>query len=184
MEKIDLGNKMAKYRKARNLNIRQLSEITELTPSMLSQIERGIANPSINTLRLIAKALDVPMFSFFIEDSNTKDLYVRANQRKRMIFPENNKLSYELLTPDLTGSIEFALMKLMPQSVSTEKLTEHNGEEVAYVMEGKLDLYLNDDVITLNNGDSVKIPANMKHKWANPYDVDSTIIFAVTPPSF
>ena len=41
--------------------------MADITPSMLSQIERGSANPSIQTLKVLAKALDVPTFSFYLK---------------------------------------------------------------------------------------------------------------------
>lgn len=56
--------------------------MADITPSMLSQIERGSANPSIQTLKVLAKALDVPTFSFLLEDTNTDDLIVRSHKRK------------------------------------------------------------------------------------------------------
>ena len=40
--------------------------MADITPSMLSQIERA-ANPSIQTLKVLAKALDVPTFSFYLK---------------------------------------------------------------------------------------------------------------------
>ena len=49
---------------------------------MLSQIEKGITNPSLQTLKLISVALNIPLFNFFLEDTNTEELVVRANQRK------------------------------------------------------------------------------------------------------
>lgn len=57
--------------------------MADITPSMLSQIERGSANPSIQTLKVLAKALDVPTFSFLLEDTNTDDLIVRSHKRKK-----------------------------------------------------------------------------------------------------
>lgn len=61
-------SKIKEYRIAKNLTIKELAEKANITSSMLSQIERGLANPSINTLKLIAQALDTPLFKFFIED--------------------------------------------------------------------------------------------------------------------
>ncbi|MEI2393383.1 helix-turn-helix transcriptional regulator, partial [Priestia megaterium] len=58
---------------------------------MLSQIERGLANPSIQTLKVLAKNLDIPTFMFFLEETNTSDLVVREDQRKKMIV---DNLSY------------------------------------------------------------------------------------------
>jgi len=133
--------------------------ITGVTSSLLSQIERGLANPSLNTLNTIAKVLEVPLFSFFTTSVTTKELVVKADKRKKMILPERENILYELLSPDLSGSIELALMQLTPSSDSSEELLEHDGEEVAFVLEGKVNLLL-------DNSDDVKV------------------IFAITPPSF
>lgn len=184
MEDINVGQKILEYRKVKNLNIRELSELTNVTPSMLSQIERGLANPSINTLKVIAKALEVPIYTFFITSTNTKDLVVRANERKKMTFPDSKDFTYELLSPDLSGSIEFMLMTLTHGSHSSEEPMSHEGEEVAFVLKGKIELYMDSEVIVLNKGDSVRLTPLMKHRWNNPFDEEANVIFAVTPPSF
>jgi transcriptional regulator with XRE-family HTH domain len=181
MENIDIGQKVEKYRKKQGLSLRKLAEMADITPSMLSQIERGLANPSIQTLKLLAKALDVPTFSFLLEETNTADLVVRSNERKKMTI---DHLSYELLSPDFTGNLAAAIMKVPPHSKSSEKLLEHKGEEVAFILEGKIMLYLNEEQIILETGDSVKIPAYMKHKWENEFEEQAVVLFSVTPPAF
>lgn len=184
MDDINIGEKISEYRKSKKLNIKDLARLTGVTPSLLSQIERGLANPSLNTLNAIAKVLEVPLFSFFTTSANTKELVVKADKRKKMILPERENILYELLSPDLSGSIEMALMELIPSSDSSEDLLEHEGEEVAFVMEGKVNLMLESSIITMDTGDSIRIPRGMKHKWINDYDKDVKVIFAVTPPSF
>ncbi|WP_411682238.1 helix-turn-helix domain-containing protein [Clostridium thailandense] len=184
MDEINIGGKILQYRKMKNLSIRDLAKLTDVTPSLLSQIERGLANPSLNTLKTIAKALEVPLFTFFVTPVNTKELVIRSDKRKKMMLPDSESVVYELLSPDLSGSIEFALMRLVPLSHSSKELMEHEGEEAAFVLEGKIKLYLGDDIIILNMGDSVRIPRGTKHKWENPYDTNTSIVFAVTPPSF
>ncbi|MCM2534438.1 helix-turn-helix domain-containing protein [Neobacillus pocheonensis] len=181
MENIDIGKKVEKYRKAKELSNRELAKLAEITPSMLSQIERGLANPSIQTLKILAKALDVPTFSFFLEEKNTADLVVRTNQRKKMVIDD---LSYELLSPDFTGNLASAIMNVPPNTSSSEKLLEHKGEEVAFILEGKIRLYLNEEEHILEAGDSVKIPAYMKHKWENDFNQNAVVLFSVTPPAF
>ncbi|MFD0828184.1 cupin domain-containing protein [Neobacillus sp. M.A.Huq-85] len=181
MENIDIGKKVEQYRKAKELSIRELAKLAEITPSMLSQIERGLANPSIQTLKVLAKALDVPTFSFFLEEKNTADLVVRKNQRRKMVI---DNLSYELLSPDFTGNLASAIMKIPPNTSSSEKLLEHKGEEVAFILEGKIKVYLNEEEHILEAGDSVKIPAYMKHKWENDFNQNVSVLFSVTPPAF
>ncbi|GKU82976.1 helix-turn-helix domain-containing protein [Niallia sp. NCCP-28] len=181
MENIDIGKKVEKYRKSKGWSNRELAKLAEITPSMLSQIERGLANPSIQTLKILAKALDVPTFSFLLEETNTKDLIVRSNERKKMVV-EN--LSYELVSPDFTGTLAAAIMNVPPDSASSEKLLEHKGEEVAFVLEGKIKVLLDNEEYMLETGDSVKIPAYMKHKWENNSSENAVILFSVTPPAF
>ena len=184
MDNLELGKTIAKFRKNKNYTIKQLSEITNVTSSMLSQIERGLSSPSLNTLRVVADALEVPLFSLFTEFVQTKDLITRANSRKKVIFPSSNNWEYSLLSPDLSGSIEMVLMKLPPESQSAEKPMRHIGEEVAYVLAGEVVLFIGDDVETLYHGDSVKIPPGIEHKWENRSDQEATVIFAITPPTF
>ena len=83
MENIDIGKKIEKQRKEKGLTSKELAKMAEITPSMLSQIERGSANPSIQTLKVLAKALDVPTFSFLLEENNTDDLIVRSHKEKK-----------------------------------------------------------------------------------------------------
>lgn len=184
MENLELGKAIAKFRINKNYNIKQLAEKTNVTSSMLSQIERGISNPSLNTLRVIADALEVPLLSFFTQSEKSKDLITRADARKKIVFPPPQNLEYMLLSPDLSGLIEMVLMKIPPVSQSAENPITHIGEEVAYVLEGSIVLHIGDDIETLNTGDSVKIPPGVQHKWENNTDKEVTIIFAVTPPTF
>lgn len=184
MDNINIGKKISEYRKTKNITATQLAKMAGVTPSLLSQIEKGTANPSINTLKVISKSLDIPLFTFFVTHVNTDELIVRSNKRKKMIFPQNNNLSYELLSPNLNGAIELALITLTTNSQSSNETMSHEGEEVAYVLNGKVNIHLNDEVITLNEGDSIKILPHMKHKWENPYDKDTNVIFAITPPTF
>lgn len=181
MENIDIGKKVEQYRKNKDLSIRELAKLANITPSMLSQIERGLANPSIQTLKSLAQALEVPIFSFFLEETNMADLVVRSSNRKKMVI-EN--LSYELLSPDFTGSLAVAIMHVPPNAYSSEKLMGHKGEEIAFILEGKIKVHLGMEEFILEAGDSLKIPAHMEHKWENHFSQNAVVLFAVTPPIF
>ncbi len=184
MNDIDVGRKIREYRKAKNLNIKELAEMTGLTSSLLSQIERNLANPSINTLKVISKALNEPLYGFFMETNDTEDLIVTPNNRKKLIFTENQDFIYELLTPNTKSSIEFINMVLSPNTKSSEEPMGHAGDEVAYVLEGVVHLYYNDKIFILEQGDSLRIAPHSKHRWENKSDSDAKVIFAITPPSF
>jgi transcriptional regulator with XRE-family HTH domain len=54
-----LGGFIRSQRKLANLSLRQLAELTSLSNPYLSQIERGLHQPSVRVLRLLADALNV-----------------------------------------------------------------------------------------------------------------------------
>lgn len=185
MENLELGNKIRYFRKEKGLSIKALADQVNITPSMLSQIERDQANPSINTLKLLSNALDVPLFQFFTSTSNQEDVVVRKNARKKILTSNQNvSYEYELLTPNTNGSIEFVLQRFKANSNSGEAVQCHDGEEVAYVLRGQLHLNLDQMELILNQGDSVRIPSMSPHLWTNHTQEDAVLIFAITPPCF
>lgn len=68
---MELGDKLKTIRKSKGLSLRQLSEKVkeQVSVSFLSDIENGRANPSIESLKIIASALNAPV-SYFLDDSN------------------------------------------------------------------------------------------------------------------
>ncbi len=183
MEEINIGAKVQEYRNKKQYSLRELAARAEMTPSMLSQIENNTANPSINTLKSIAAALEVPMFKFFQSDVVSEDLIVHKGDNIHL-GSEKDGVIYKLLTPDLNGTIEFCLMEIPPKSQTAKEEKPHIGEEVAYIMAGNVKVHLNKKVFQLFQGDSVRIPAGVKHLWSNEEDVYAKVIFAITPPSF
>lgn len=152
---------------------------------MISQIEHNQVNPSINSLKLISKALRIPLYYFFQDDVASQDLIVRNDERKTIGLPDQQDITYELLTPDVRGAIEFCLMSIPAGSDSGKTAQSHNGEEVAYVVEGSVQIILGtDDRHELSKGDSIRIPTMMPHRWENKFKNMAKVIFAITPPSF
>ncbi|MEF9992590.1 MAG: helix-turn-helix domain-containing protein [Romboutsia sp.] len=184
MNEVNISKNIMEHRKSKNLTIKELANLTGVTSSLLSQIEKGSANPSINTLKQISKALDIPLFNFFINKNINENLVVRKDSRKKIMFSEDDSFAYELLTPNSQGTIEFMLMKIPARGSSSKELFSHKGEEVAYVIKGSVSLYVMNTIIELNCGDSIKILPHSNHKWENNSDSDCEVIFAVTPPSF
>ena len=74
MDDLDIGSVLQASRGEKKISLRQLAERTGLTASMLSQIERNLVNPSINTLKVIAAALEIPMYKFFMGGGADKNL--------------------------------------------------------------------------------------------------------------
>ena len=184
MDQLELGTKIREFRTQKGLSIKALAEQACITPSMLSQIERDLVNPSINTLKLISKVLGVPIFRFFKEDMAARDMIVRRDMRKTIGRPEHKDVMYDLLTPDTSGNIEFCLMRIPPDSDSADVSQTHSGEEVAYVDEGDVEITVAGECYELHAGDSIRIPQFTEHSWKNRTSQMVKVIFAISPPSF
>ena len=181
-ENATLGNKIRKLRISKGINLTAFAKKIGKTPSYLSQVERGMASPSITTLREISKALNVPIFYFLIDDKEQSAI-VRKNERRVLQFPKSH-LTYELLTPDVSHRIELIRTKIEPGASTCNKPLSHEGEECTLVVEGKMEIQVGDKSYILEEGDTIYYIAAVPHKITNIGSKDLIIISVISPASF
>lgn len=179
---MELGERIRLRRKELDLSLRELAERVGLTASFLSQIERDRTSPSLESLRKISDALEVPIFHFLLE-SNDKHPVVRRTQRLELKLPDSN-LTYKLLTPDLNRKMEAFLAEREPgEEKITIPLRQHT-EELIYVLQGQLEIELGEEVYVLGPGDSVYFDGPMLRRLAATGDETLRFISVLTPPIF
>lgn len=177
-----LGTKIREKRKELGLNLQTLAEKTDLTVGFLSQIERNIAEPSITSLRKIAKALNVVVFYFLMGSDDVKPV-VKKSERQALVFP-NSKITYELLTPDLNRQMEMFIGELEPGAKTCDEPLAHQGEEVILVLEGTLWIVVGDDEYVLEEGDTIYYFATVPHQIINIGKTKLKFLSTITPPLF
>jgi len=171
-------------RKSLGMSIVELSNKSGLSTGMISQIERELACPSVDSLWRIAQSLNVSIGYFFNEQSNiNKNPVVRKNERKALKMSPSNHL-YELLCPDLNKRIEFLHITLEPGNANVEKLFSHEGEECGVVIKGTLLIKYGEQEYILNEGDSIYLDSTLPHRYINIGNETSISVWAMTPPSF
>lgn len=178
-----LGQTVLNYRKKKGMTIREFAEYAGISTSLISQIERGQANPSLSVLELIAQALNVPLFTLFINDIDIDSLISRKKDRKKVYRENNDHIVYDVLTPDfMKARIELLIMDLNAHSSTTESHFSHEDkEEIAVVMKGQAYVELEGTEYLLEEGDVVRIPPNVKHRFSNKRDEPNHILFVLTP---
>jgi transcriptional regulator with XRE-family HTH domain len=181
-----VGREIRQLRKARDTTITELSAATGLSPGYLSQVERGKSNPSVKALHSISRALGVTISWFFPpaneDDDGLHDIVVRAENRRTLHFASN--ISDELLSPNLGGQIELLRCIFGPRSESGPDPYSHRGEEAGIVISGTLHLWVGDKHIVLEEGDSFAFKSEQPHRYANPTDTETVVIWSITPPSY
>ncbi len=205
-ELTDLGNHIRKERLKRQLTLEKLSKMTGLSKSFLSQVERGLAEPSITSLKKISKEFGFSVVNLFLNDStlnsnweyrNSGQVYqnkgtvyvesvevVRADKRKRLALP-GSQVMYDLLTPDMNRQLEVMFMRVKKGDDSGEEpMLDPPGEKIGIVLNGTLEMRVGPEVYQLQEGDSIYYPTNIPHSWRALEGDPIEVIWILTPPSF
>lgn len=188
---LELGRCIRKIRLERGMTLQAVAATARVSQSLISQVERGLASPSISTLRRIAGALDVPIAALFLGGDASDDetdragrrLVVRKSERKGLHVPRS-KVVYELLTPDLNRKIEFLWIEYEPGSITHPEPMSHPGEENAVCLEGSVVVTIDREEFVLTEGDSISFDSGRPHQVENRSTRRAVLISAITPPAF
>ena len=179
-----LGRSLRGLRKVRGITLKKLALETGRSVGFLSQIERGLSEPSITDLRHIAQAFDVPISWFFLledEDTPAQKFIVRAGARRALGTSEEGIVE-ELLSPDLGGAFEMFRTVIEPGAASTEQL-KRDTEEAGYIASGEIDFWIDEAHFQLQAGDSFRFD-HKSHRWHNQSHAQCVIIWVVSPPTY
>ncbi|MGB3375207.1 MAG: cupin domain-containing protein [Microbacterium sp.] len=183
-----IGSRVREMRKAKSLTLADLARATSLSTAIVSQIERGLANPSFSTLVQLAHGLNVPVGKLFPDEEESQSPVVRRDARRDLKgrAPESSSddTVFELLTPNLSGSLEAIWVVTPPGSTTEATPFKHGGEEFVIVISGKKDVYLNGERYVLEAGDSITYNSSIPHWFANSSDEPCASISVITPPTW
>jgi transcriptional regulator with XRE-family HTH domain len=175
-----LSTRLREKRIEIGMTIKELSEKTGLTSGFISQIEHGIAEPSITSLRNIANVLGVASFYFLLDDINVSPV-VKKNERRVLKFAKSN-LTYELLSPNLNRQMEMFMAKLQPGESTCNEIESHSGEEAIHILQGNMWIQVGSNEYALEKGDSIHFDSSKPHKIMNVGQAELEYISVVTPP--
>jgi transcriptional regulator with XRE-family HTH domain len=180
----ELGKHIRAAREARNLTLPQLAELTGLSRSYLSNVERNVNSPTISTLRTILDALGVSLAELFRVVEGKQMGVVRPADRVEIVRTGNDAIRYELLNPNAGGRLEMIIMKVEPGAASGPVAHSHAGEEVGFVISGKLRYWVDGEHHDLEAGDALNFESTRPHRYENPGTETSISLWVLTPPSF
>jgi transcriptional regulator with XRE-family HTH domain len=182
-----LGVRLRHGRMIMGLRLRDLAEKANCSESMISKIENGRAVPSLNILYRIAEALELTVGQLFEKPTEPSGLLSRAGERPIVKIDPLRRgpgLTLERLIPyDKSRLLQGSIHNIEPGGGSDGLIT-HEGEEVAYVIEGKVEFLIGEAKYLLNAGDSICYRSEQPHGYNNGGDAAARMIIVNTPPSF
>ena len=166
-----IGQRVRRVREEKGLTVQDVSQRTGLDFEYLTQIETGEASPPLGALIRIAKALDMKL-GRFISSGEVKPFTIVRKDERRIISRHTSAqgdqygYTYESLAPDKKDrDMEPFMVTLVPSEAKTE-LSSHAGQEFIYVLEGAMEVTLEDVTDVLYPGDSIYYLSTTPHHIA------------------
>lgn len=174
---------LLKERRAGRFTIEALATRAGVSAGLISQIERGIGNPSFGTLVRLAYALDIPLAALFEgPELAEQQMVLRKADRRRLVVPGDGS-HHELLVPAGANRLGMLQTTFPPGFSNLDSPSTHPGEEVVLVTSGVLNAVIGGQSFVLEEGDSIVYEASLPHAWTNPSADSTTVILVSTPPA-
>ena len=177
-----VGQVLKEKRQALNLSTRDLSAMSGVSASTVSQIETGKTSPNLLTLQSLCDSLDIPVFSLFIEEKSSVK-HVRADEHRTFIRnTSNGKALLESMI--IQGNHEMHVVTItVPSHTDSGNYAYHDGEEFVYILKGTVTFELeNTGTYALNADDSLYYRNCIGHRWYNDSEEDAKLLMVTTSP--
>jgi transcriptional regulator with XRE-family HTH domain len=179
----NLGGKIRALRQRLKRTLDETATAAGISKPFLSQVERGLASPSLTSLAGIATALGVPL-QYFVETPSEERTVCRAEQLRYFSFAGSANLFARLTSSSVGSQLESLLVKLPAGQTKAAEVTTHAGEEFVYLIEGELELTLEGKTFSLRAGDSAHYESTVPHSWANTGSIETTLVWVGSPRLF
>lgn len=182
-----VGSNLRKLRKAKGLSLQQLGEASGVSVGMISQVERGLANPSMRLLTSLRRALNISMQELFGESAvaiqPTGDPhFVRRRENRPMI--DLGTLHKELLTPTDRHHLQIMILRLDPGGESGGKALSYPAEKGGLVLSGRVVLSVDGEVAEMTAGDSFVFDSVSPHFLRNTSDEPAEVLWIIGAVQF
>lgn len=189
-----LGERLRLARERSGISQRELARRLELSPSLISQLEKDISKPSVGTLYAIVTELGVSVDSILRGNTRSVDTLPAPPRTKShgaegpLVHPDQRRgvdlgsgVRWEELISKPESGIDFlhTIYEVGGTSAPDESLMRHNSREYGYVFAGRLGIQIGFDVHYLEPGDSIGFDSTKPHRFFNAGDESAHAIWLV-----
>ncbi|MEZ5668528.1 MAG: XRE family transcriptional regulator [Alphaproteobacteria bacterium] len=182
-----IGGRLRLARRLRGLKMKALADMVGCSESLLSKYENGKATPSLPMLHRLAHELGFNIGWMFDEDAAGSGIVFRAGERPIIALDplrQGEGISLERVVPyDPSHLVQCNIHHIAAGGRSDAPIS-HDGEEVGYVIDGRVELEVDGQVYRLSAGDAFVFRSTLPHAYRNPWDAPASIFWVNTPPTF
>lgn len=183
-----LGIKLKLARQTKGFTLKQLAERSECSEGLLSKVENGRALPSLPLVHRLVKALETNISWLFEEADPDESPVFRRGDRPVITLDRHSHdaegISLERIIPFKSGHLLQCNIHHLDVGGQSGGMITHDGEEVGYVLQGIVELFLNEDTYELKPGDAFCFRSDIPHSYRNVGKDRASIFWVCTPPTF
>ncbi|MGA1845780.1 helix-turn-helix domain-containing protein [Deferribacter abyssi] len=178
-----LGEKLRNLRKSQGYSLNQLAKAIGKTKSYISMIENGKAIPSMATLKAITNFFGVNISDLLENDE--KDIHLNKesfqfDKDAELIYAKKDLYNLYLLIKNPLLKMKTYLVEIPPGGGYHQEI-KHEGEEFGYVIEGEIELTLNNQIHTITHGNYFYFQSHKKHKVKNKKNLPAKVLWIYLP---
>ncbi|ANU13686.1 Transcriptional regulator, MerR family, near polyamine transporter [Planococcus halocryophilus Or1] len=175
---MNIGTKIKRLRLKNGLTQEELGKRTDLSKGFISQLERDMNSPSIETFFTLLEVLGTTPKEFFADEHNVKVVYSTADHTAHIDSIAGYEVEWLIPTSN-EKEIEPVFLTLQSQG-SFKKFEPSSAETFIYVLEGKVRLQIGEHSYTATTGDSIYYEASNHHQLINDHNGITEMIIVTT----
>ncbi|MDO4325805.1 MAG: helix-turn-helix domain-containing protein [bacterium] len=177
---MNIGAKIRELRILKGLTQEELADRAELSKGFISQLERDLTSPSIQTLMDILQCLGIGIGEFFSEAQEEQIVFGKNDYFEKYDTELHNQISW--IIPNAQKNVMEPILLTLEAGGSTYPDTPHEGEEFGYVLSGSLIIHLGSKAYKAKKGESFYYTADKQHYLTSK--TGAVLIWVSSPPSF
>lgn len=183
MSDFDLGRRLKAVREHFGLSQRELARRAGIANASISLIESNSVNPSVGALKRILDSLPMGLAEFFVfETERPQRLFYR---REDLTEIGRDGISYRQVGADLDDrALQILSERYEPGADTGRIMLQHEGQEGAVIVSGRLEVFVGDEHAVLGPGDAYYFDSTLPHRFRNTGTEACIVVSACTPPSF
>ena len=183
----ELGLRLRMARRTKGWTMKQLAEAAGCSESLLSKIENGRNLPSLPLLHRLVQVLDTNIGWLFGDRASQRNIVFRAGQRPVIALDPQHRgegIALERVIPFSEMHLLQCNIHHIAEGGSSAGPIAHEGEEVGYVLAGRIELIVDGKSHRLAAGDAFVFRSDRQHAYRNVGEGTASIFWVNTPPTF
>jgi transcriptional regulator with XRE-family HTH domain len=183
----ELGLRLRMARRTKGWTMKQLAVAAGCSESLLSKIENGRNLPSLPQLHRLVQVLDTNIGWLFGDRASQRNIVFRAGQRPVIALDPQHRgegIALERVIPFSEMHLLQCNIHHIAEGGSSAGPIAHEGEEVGYVLTGRIELIVDGRSHRLAVGDAFVFRSDRQHAYRNVGEGTASIFWVNTPPTF